>query len=254
MAAKGTTVARAKVNLPVDIDAQLAAEAASISARLSAPSGDRIIVTQAKTFKLPDGTETDGPFDAIVVEFVAANFFYEESFERGNITPPKCFALGLDSNSLVPSDNSPDKQAESCASCWANQFGSSGKGKACQNTRLLALLPPDATIDTPVQILKVSPTAIKSFDGYVASVARAFQKPVRAVLTAIGFDPNSEYSSLRFGNPRKTDDMQLLLAMDRREEATARLLTEPDVSAARVSQPVPAKKAPAKRPAAAAKR
>lgn len=253
MAAKGTAVAKAKLNLPANINEQLAAEAAMISSRVSAPSGDRIIVTQSKTFKLPDGSETDGPIDAIIVDFVSAYFFYEDSFDRNNITPPKCFALGLDAAGLTPSDNSPEKQADSCAACWANQFGSSGKGKACQNTRLLALLPPDADDSTPMQILKVSPTAIKSFDGYVSSVARAFQKPVRAVLTTIGFDPNSEYSSLRFGNPRPVNNAQLLLAMSRKDEAIARLLTEPDVSAATIAAPA-VKKVPAKRSAAAARR
>lgn len=230
MAKASTAVAKTKANLPTNTKAMFAQELAELQKRISAPSGDRIMVTQGKTFKLPNGTELD-ELEAVVVDFSAANFFYTDGYERGQITPPQCFALGLEPAGLIPSDNSPEKQAESCAACWANAFGSAGKGKACSNQRLLALLPPDADAETPLMILKVSPTALKSFDGHVASVARSKGVPVRGVITKITFSQDTDYASLRFS---VLDDAPVDLieqANARLAEARQRLLTEPDVSA-----------------------
>lgn len=227
-----TAVAKAKINLPVDVNQEMAAEIAALQKRISAPSGDRIQVTQAKSFKLPNGQEIDGPLEAIIVDFAAANFYYTEAFDRNNVTPPVCFALGLEPAGMSPSENSPDPQAASCASCWANQFGSAGRGKACQNARLLAVLPLDATEETPIWILKVSPTAIRAFDGHVSAVARQYGLPVRAVVTAIDFSQESEYATLRFSTVGPAPKELVLMAQSRKPEAIQRLLTEPDVSAA----------------------
>jgi hypothetical protein len=255
MAVKGTAVAKAKINLPVDVNASMAAEVAEIKKRISAPSGDRITVTQGKTFKLPNGLEVE-EFEGVVVDFVAANYYYTESFDRGNIMPPVCFAISLEPASMVPSANSPESQGVACASCWANQFGSAGKGKACQNTRLLGLLPLDADANTPISILKVSPTAIRAFDGHVANVARKHGMPIRAVATKFSFS-DEEYASVRFTDMGLADKGLVLEANARKADVMARLLTEPNVVAANDDignkkpaargKPAPAKKVTGKR-------
>jgi hypothetical protein len=226
-----TAVTKAKINLPGDVNAAFAAEMASIQKRIGAPSGDRITVTQSKTLKLPSGVEVE-EIDGIIVDFVAANFYYTESFDRNNITPPVCFAIGLEPSGLIPSNNSPDKQTEACAGCWANQFGSSGKGKACSNTRLLAVMAtaPEADGEYPMYILKVSATAIRSFDGHVGKVAQAFGMPVRGVVTRITLSQDSEYASLRFAVLEPASKELILIAQDRLEDARTRLLTEPDIA------------------------
>ena len=247
MASAKTAVAKAKTaNLPVDLKSIFAAEVADVAKRISAPSGDRISVTQSKTFKLPNGTELE-EMEAVIIDFVAANYYYKGAYDRNNITPPECFAIGLEPSGLVPSDNSPDKQCASCAGCWANQFKSAGNGKACQNTRLLALITPDADVDSPIYTLKVSPTALKSFDGHVAQVVRNFGMPVRGVITRISFSPDSDYATLRFNTlaPAPTD--LVMLAQARLTEARERLSTEPDVSALAAANDAKGAKAPAKR-------
>lgn len=244
----GTSVAKGKLSLPVNINDEMAAEVAALQSRLAAPSGDRISCTLNKTFKTPDGQESSDPMRVIIVDFVSFNTYYPERYDPNNIVPPTCFALGLEPTGLIPSSNSPDNQnPEGCSSCWANQWGSNGKGKACGNTKLLAVLPAidDLSEETPMWILRVSATAIKGFDAYVGSVARAFQRPVRAVSTLIGFDPHSDYAKLVFGNPEPISNQHLLIAHSRREEAMARLMTEPDVSAVLAENKPAAKGKPA---------
>lgn len=229
-ASNAVAIVKAKEHLPAELKAQMDAEVAALQKRISAPSGDRIQITQAKTFKLPNGLEVD-ELEGIVVDFVAANYYYDVPFDRQNITPPKCFAIGLEPASLVPSANSPDAQCESCGKCWANQFKSAdnGRGKACANTRLLALLPLDADEETPLWVLKVSATGTKSFDGHVAAVAQSYGLPVRGVVTKITFSDET-YASLRFSTVGGAGEDLFMLAQSKKEAALSRLQTEPDVT------------------------
>lgn len=245
-----TAVAKVKANLPANINEQFANEVAALQKRISAPSGDRIQVTQAKTFKLPNGLEVE-ELECVVVDFVAANYWYDTQFDRNNIVPPKCFAIGLEPAGLIASDNSPDKQCDSCAGCWANAFKSApnGRGKACSNTRLLGVLPLDADDDTPIQILKVSSTGLKSFDGHVATVASKYGVPVRGVTTKVTFS-DDEWASLRFSVIEKLSpkDQLLAVAQSQKEATLVRLQTEPDVTTpANESRPAPRRAAPAKK-------
>ena len=218
--------------LPADIRAMLAKQVASDIERLGATGGkDAIRVTQDKKFELPDGQLAD-ELDVIVVDFVYRNEYYLGNFNRKQITPPACFAISATSSDMAASDNSPMKQSESgCSVCQQNQFGSSpnGDGKACKNTVYLAVLPPDATEDTPVWVIKSSPTAVKHFNGYVSKVARTAQVPVSAVTTKLFFDPSSTYVSLRFEPIGVNPSFELTAR--RQNEARHRLMQEPDVSA-----------------------
>jgi hypothetical protein len=243
-----TKVAKAKINLPANIQQQLAAEAASITSRIGTPGGDRIKVTQKKTFRLPSGEESAGPIDAVIVDFVSANFLYDGAFDPNDITPPICAAIGTERTMLTPFEDATDRQCDTCSACPQNQWGSGrGQGKACQNTYLLALLPPDADAETPLMVLKVSPTAMKAFDGYVASIARSFQAPPLAVITQVSLDENVDYPSLRFGNPSPCSADLMSLVLSRREEARTRLTTKPDFAAAAEAAKTVKKATPSRR-------
>lgn len=229
---RGTAVAvpKAKIQLPANIAADMASEIEQFKNRIAAPTGSRI-GTDEKIFTLPNG-DTSDTLSVIIVDFVSYNAYYDKPWNPNAIVPPNCFSLGLEPAGMVPSENSPDLQAESCAACWANQWKSSptSAGKACSNTKLLAVIAPDDP-EAPLMLLKVTATALKNFDAYVTGVARSFQRPPRGVITEITFDPNLKYSSLRFGNPIACTPDQLALAYSRREDAMTRLMVEPDVSA-----------------------
>jgi hypothetical protein len=230
----------------VNIQDMLRKQAESMSERTSPASGISIRVTQDKQFSLPDGQKTD-ELEVVIVDFVARNEFYEGAYDKDNMSPPACFAIGVAPNKLVASDNSPQKQADTCAECPMNAFGSAGKGKACKNGRVLAVLPVDADENTPIWLLKVSPTALKGFDGYVQGVARTFQTPPVGVVTKVSFDPNVTYASLRFSDATPNENLAAHFA--RQAEAKELLEQEPDVSGYEAPKPVKAmaRKAPVRR-------
>lgn len=231
----GTAVAVAKKGggALVDIKAQMQAELAGLADRTAPASGDKIQL-KGKKFKLPDGSETD-VLNVVIVDFIATNNFYEGAYDPNNISPPACFAIGQIPTNLVPSNNAPVRQSDSCSGCPMNQFGSSGNGKACKNQRRLAVLPPDADEDTPLWVLDVSPTGLKSFDGYVRSTSTKFGVLPVGLITEITFDSAVDYASLRFGNPEPNENINVHWA--RRAEALERLSQEPDVSSYEAPQP-----------------
>lgn len=212
----------------LDIKAELKKRAEGIKDRIQAPSGDSIRVTQDKKFKLPNGQEGPGPLALVILDFICVNTFFDRPYKEGDILPPACMALGQNPKTLVPEAVSPVKQADSCAECPNNVFGSDGAGKACKNLRLLAVVEDNDNPDSPIYLLKVSPTAIKAFDGYVATIQTQFDSLPVSVVTDVYFDPNLKYGSLRFGNPRPNPN--LAIHFDRIAAATARLGVIPDVS------------------------
>lgn len=229
------TEQKANSMLPVNFQEQLAKEAAEIAKRIATPSGDRIRYKGNQYFCTPDDVE-DKTLEVVVVDFVTSNVFYKSVYDAKNIQSPACFAFGIEPSTLVPSANSPIKQAATCSACPNNQFGSAqvGKGKACKNTRLIAVMPASALDtpdeDAPIWIMAIPPTSLRSFDGYVMALSAKHRTVPIGVITEITLDQSTQYASPRFNVIRPLSGDEYGVFMRRRDEARTRLLAEPDVS------------------------
>lgn len=223
-----------KANLPVNIQEQLAKEVQSIASRIAAPSGDRITINGGRGFTLPDGSSGE-ELQVVVVDFLSTNLYYDRPYNKDKPSPPACFAIGTGPSMLAPSPNSPVRQAESCSVCPMNQFGTAltGAGKACKNTRLLAVVSLSDLEKDPeeanVLIMSVPPTSLKEFDRYVSKLASRFRTVPIGAVTTITTDMSSTYAAPRFEILRKLEDAELAKAFSLKEEARKRLEAEPDV-------------------------
>lgn len=222
-----------QAGLPVNIDALFKQDVEDLRARLQKPSGDRIKISN-KQFTLPGGTVFDF-LDVVIVDAVYANRYYGSSYDKNTIVPPDCFATSPTESGLIPSPNSPELQnAGGCTGCPQNVFGSAivGKGKACKNRMLLAVLPTDATLETPFSILDISPTAVKGFSSYANAVTTALGRPLYGVITHVECNPQLKEDVAVFSDPHKLENSDFILMLrSRLDEARQRLLVEPDVSA-----------------------
>jgi hypothetical protein len=197
----------------------------------SSAGGDVITISNGKRkFIMPNEQELD-EFEAHIVDFAYRNEYYIGPYNPKEITPPACFAIASSTAQLTPSENSPIIQSQTdCSTCQQNQFGShpNGAGKACKNTVILAVLPPDGVADHEMWVLKTSPTAIRPFNKY-ASMVSQMDISLSVVRTRFFFDPESEYASVRFEavgvGPENFDAL-----LERKAEAERRLQQEPDVS------------------------
>jgi hypothetical protein len=241
-----TEVATRKSTSIADIRNQLQQDAAEMTDRVSAPSSNRIRL-QNKQFLMPgENQAVDGPIYAVVVDFVAKNALYEEAWDAENPKPPVCWSIGTVLKQMRPSPNAPKPQAESCEECPNNVFGSAGKGKACKNTRVLALLAPDADESTEMMTVEVSPTGIGHFDRHVNNVLSKISLPPIGAVTEIDFRSDKAYSSLTFMYDSENSNLEQHFA--RREEARKMITVEPRIETDEEEAPArPAKKKAAAR-------
>lgn len=229
MASKKKAAARSGSREMANVDQKLADEVTSIKDRIGAPESNNISIRD-KMFTFPDGRVIDGALHMVVVDFLAWNMYYNTAFDPQNPSPPVCFAYGQNPRELAPADSAPEHQASACNGCWANDFGSgTGNGKACKNTRRLALLDPqEDPNEATLYGLSVPPTSTKGFDGFVNGVAQFYQKPPIAVVVKISFHPEKRHEALVFSDPQPNEQYREHFA--RREEARLLLETEPDMS------------------------
>jgi len=222
--------------LPQEIREQMAAAVVADLARLGNTGGkDAIRIMQDKKFQFPDDTQTEGPLELIIVDFVYRNEYYPGAYNRKEVVAPTCFAVSAEQIALTPSPKSPKVQVpegETCSKCQWDKYGSSpqGEGKACKNTVFMAVLQPDADAETPLFVVKTSPTGIRYINQHVAKIGRQVNLPSWAIITKMYFEPNVSYPSLRFDIIGPNPIMEL--TMRRRDEARARLMQEPDFSSA----------------------
>lgn len=246
------------------IDQELANEVAALKGQIGQPAGNKITANADGTFALPDGLNLGTEFQCVVVDFVSKNQFYDAPYQPGVITPPTCYAIGRNLAEMAPEPDSPVPQADKCSTCPMNQYGSAqnGRGKACSNRRLAAVLVLDPDnpegIDNPAEplyILDLPPTAIKSFDGMVSYIARSLNKPpVGAIVTVTG-TPSGTYSAISFTDPVPNPSYAAHYA--RRDECQDLLFRKPDFSTlanaapargnARRKSAAPARRAPSAR-------
>lgn len=228
------------------LDQELNQELANLRNQVGQSSGNKLTVKPSGAFELPDGTNLGDEIRVVVVDFATHHDFYEGMYNPQNPAPPICYARGKDLSQLAPEADSPDIQNDKCSTCPQNQFGSgqNGKSKACKNSRALAVLIVDDEgshnePDAPMYLLKLPPTAIKSFDGMMNQVARTIGHPVKATV-AITAENVGTYAQITFVDPEPNRDYAI--HANRRGEAADMLYRKPDFAAfeARQTQAKPA--------------
>jgi hypothetical protein len=185
------------------IDEQLSKEIADIKERLGQPGGNKISLEPSGEFVLPDGTNVGKTIKLVVVDFLSVHRWYDKGYVKGVITAPVCFAHGKKITTMAPDDRSKEKQADTCASCWANAFGTgqNGKSKACKQSRDAAVLwiddenPDASTDDAPLLLFSCSASNIKAFDAAVSRCLTTLGHPIKAIFEITGH-PEGTYASI----------------------------------------------------------
>lgn len=237
--APGTGVAaRTSGTALATVDAELANEVANLKSAISQPSGNKIKFEASGDIILPDGQNLGNRVEVVVLDFISANRFYASAYNPNAISPPDCFSLGRALHDMVPDDTAPEKQHDDCKSCPLNQFGSdaNGRGKACKNSRELAVLlldpnDPEAHNDpnAPIYTISLPPTAIKSFDGFVGYVVRSLAGPPVKAIVSVTAKNAGTYAAISFVDPEPNPDYALHYG--RRGECEGMLFRKPDYAA-----------------------
>lgn len=212
----------------IDYDAEFAKIAEETREALTAPK-THFISTKGKIFTLPDGRPAPN-LECIIIDFIRINTLMPP-FNPNIRQTPKCWAYGRNDAQLAPSEHCPQRQAENCATCAQNKYGSSANGgqrKACTNTYRLAIIPPDATVDSDILMLKISPTGLARWSNYVRLVENGFGTGgFCRVVTKLGFDPNKDFPSVTFTPVGPIQNQEVILRL--RKRASEEIMAEPNI-------------------------
>jgi hypothetical protein len=211
------------------LQTQLAAELAELDKKIAPPSGHRISL-KAKQFTFPDLTTSPGPINAVILDWRNVNTFYKGAYNPAKVEAPVCFALAKNIPDLAPSPNCSDPQNKSCEDCHWNQWNSApggGNAKACKNQIRIAIVPPDAKVDTPPWTIDLAPSSIAAFNNLVNTIRDQLGKLPLQVQVTIDFDPNADYPKLTFADPKPLPEELIEMMFDLRKASQSSLEKEP---------------------------
>ena len=164
------------------------------------------IVRDGERMVLPNPKDPDSPATSIEVVLVKANkdkskVYYIEKYDPNGsdkAKKPDCYSA----NGTTPAPDSEHKQATSCAVCKWNAWGSAvndkgiaTKGKACQDSVRIAVVP-NGTLNDP-HLIRVPPASIAALGEYGQMLAKR-GVAYNMVVTKISFDQEAESPKLTF--------------------------------------------------------
>jgi hypothetical protein len=237
--ARKTAVAESKALVPWD--EQLAREA-EIAAELERNAGGGAFFSvRGGVLSFNDAPVPNNTMAVIIVDGIFENVFYDGEFDPANPIPPKCFAFARDEKDLKPHEEVFKRKQEEnpvCLGCEKNEWGTAdkGRGKACRNTRRLALIPggafdektgrfvavkdEEAIEKAPIGFLKLPVTSVKGYASFVKTIAGGMKLPPHGIFTKIRVQPDAKNQFMVTVEPLGAIPHTLLaMVMKRREEA-----------------------------------
>ena len=146
----------------------------------------------------------------VVLDHNLLNVYYGDKYDPDSPQPPTCYAIGTDEATMGPHKDVVARnqgQNETCAGCPMNAWASAdtGRGKACRNTRRLAMVPAgELTRDgrftpftdeehfktAPIAGLTLPVTSVKGWANQVKTVANAMKLPPLGVMMRVSTEPD----------------------------------------------------------------
>ena len=184
------------------------------------------------------GEALGGVMSIVIVADCFENAFYDSAYNADDPLPPGCFSIEVSPDDLSPNEEGPNIQSDGdCSDCWANEFGSSetGRGKACKNSRRLAIMAVsidedgnlEAVSTGEVAVLRVPPTSLKNYSGFIKRSNKVLRRPSWAYVTEVSFDENADYETLTFKLIGPIEDSAILQAIDEQRSIAVDEITQP---------------------------
>lgn len=182
----------------------------------------------------------------IILDSVLENVYYEGKYDPDNVQGPLCFAFGREEKAMTPHKivfEAGNNQSDKCHGCEHNEWGSAevGRGKACRNTRRLALIPAgtfengrfkpfndENQIETaPIAYMKLPVTSVKGYASHVKQLANALSRPPHAVYTKVSVRPDPQTQFKVVFEPLSTIPNELLGVVFKRNDEAQKAIEFP---------------------------
>jgi hypothetical protein len=169
------------------------------AATMEAPKGG-FISFKGGNMSYDDNLIPGNQMDVIVVDFLLENNIFREKYNPNKPASPMCYALGREEDELKPHEDCEEPQHTGCIDCPNNEWGSDpegGRGKACKNTRRIAVIPADALklgVDgikkAGVVMCKLPVTSLKNFSTFVNQCVKVMDTPPFGVIVRMSTKPH----------------------------------------------------------------
>lgn len=205
---------------------EIAAEAQDLASKVT-------VTSQKISFKGGEisigGNPVENPLPVLIADACFENALYEDAFDPDNPAIPVCFAFGDDEKEMKPHADSAKPQHADCKSCPLNQFGSSGKGKACKNQiRLMCLSGAVTAAEVPTaEVLPATlpPTSISNWAAYVKGLRDMGLVPW-ATITSLGCEKFKTWFKVTF-KPTQRITQDIWVALKARKTSIREQMMQP---------------------------
>jgi len=195
---------------------QLARDAAVAAEMEQNSGGGQFFSTKGGILAFNDAPMKNNEMAVIILDTIMENVFYDGTYNPDVASSPLCFAFGRDEATMKPHENAiknGSEQFDKCKGCPMNEFGTAnvGKGKACRNTRRLALMSAGGFDDQgrfrqiddvehyesigAMGMMKLPVTSIKGYAAFVKQVAGVLLRPPHGIFTKVKVipDPKTQF-------------------------------------------------------------
>jgi hypothetical protein len=220
-------------------------------------SGGQMISTSGGVLKFGDDEFEGNQMIVVITHAVREHTYYNDRYDPEHSEPPKCYAFGESERTMEPAielmqeadpeQNWFEPQADACAGCEWNEWGSSdrGAGKRCQQRRRLAIIPAglvdwnkaekeyDIEIfddekdytESDMAYLKIPVTSVKNWSKYVQALSKNPGRPPYGVITRIYLERHPKFQfEVKFELLDTVPDHLVHAIMERHEEAVETLV------------------------------
>lgn len=221
-------------------DEELAKQAEIVASMEANTGGGQFFSTKGGILSWQDAPLPGNQMAVIILDSIFENVYYEGRYDPDTPQSPTCFAFGRDEKTMRPHQiviDAGNQQHDQCAGCPMNEFGSAetGRGKACRNTRRLAMIPAgtfnaagkfelfeeeEHFASTAIGFMKLPVTSVKGYSSFVKQVAGALRRPPFGIVTKVKIvpDPKSQFKVV-FEPIMIIPDELMGIIMQRHEEA-----------------------------------
>lgn len=145
----------------------------------------------------------------IIVDFILENAWFPEKYNPNKTVSPACYAFGRQEGDMAPHEECEKPQGGSDGGCGIpgeegccplNEWGSDpdgGRGKACKNSRRIAVITSDVLNGGADAIRKTSPvmcklpvTSLKNFSSHINKIVKVLNVAPFAVICELAVVPH----------------------------------------------------------------
>lgn len=240
------TKAASKTTAVAKWDEELARQAKLAAAMEESTATGNFFSLKGGILAFNDAPVPNNEMGVIILDSVLENVYYEGKYDPDNVQGPLCFAFGRDEKAMVPHKiviEAENNQHETCHGCPMNEWGSAdvGRGKACRNTRRLALIPAgtfeagrfkpfndeEQIEKAAIAYMKLPVTSVKGYAAHVKQLANALSRPPHAVYTKVSVRPDPQTQFKVVFEPLSIIPNELLGAVFKRNEEAAKAIEFP---------------------------